>query len=225
MTAQPNALKRIVVLISGSGTNLKTIIENCKPTALETISQPIDAEVVAVFSNQAQAGGLQFARDANIPTQVILTKDYPDREAFDKKLAAQILQYKPDLVVLAGYMLILTADFVHTFTGKLINIHPSLLPKYPGLNTHKRAIENGDTEHGTSIHFVDSGLDSGPVILQAKVPIFPGDDEIMLIERVKYQEHQIYPLVIKWFIDGRLLLKDKVAYLDGKALDELGYAS
>lgn len=224
MTAELNTLKRIVVLISGSGTNLKTIIENCKPTAIESISQPIQAEVVAVFSNQASAGGLQFAKDANIPAHVLLTKDYSDRATFDEALAAQIIQYKPDLIVLAGYMLILSSDFVETFKGKLINIHPSLLPKYPGLNTHQRAIENGDTEHGTSIHFVDGGLDSGPVILQAKVPIFPDDDEAELIERVKYQEHQIYPLVIRWFVEGRLSLVDNVAHLDNQPLGKEGYA-
>lgn len=133
--------------------------------------------------------------------------------------------YQPDLVVLAGFMRILTADFVKHYAGKMLNIHPSLLPKYPGLHTHRKAIENGDSEHGTSVHFVTEELDGGPVILQAKVPIFAEDSEEAVVERVKAQEHNIYPLVVQWFIDDRLVMKDNLAYLDGQCLPPQGYAN
>lgn len=217
-------LKKIVVLISGSGTNLKTLIDNCLPTAKEEVAHPINAQIVAVFSDQVAAGGLDFAREANIDAHALSAKVYDSREAFDDALAEAIDTYAPDLIVLAGYMRILSARFVNRFEGKLINIHPSLLPKFPGLNTHQRAIDAGEVEHGTSVHFVDCGLDSGPVILQAKVPVFPEDTEEELTMRVKYQEHQIYPLVVRWFVDNRLVLKEGVAFLDGHALGNEGYA-
>lgn len=249
-----NNPKRIVVLISGSGTNMKAIMNHClstrsedsnsrnsdldtsnastsdfdtftlKPSSEQT-TPIINADVCAVISNRKDAGGLAFAEEFNIPTHVLLSANYADRETYDRALADTIAEYAPDLIVLAGFMRLLSAEFVQRFSGKLINIHPSLLPKFPGLDTHQRAIDAGEVEHGTSVHFVDEGLDSGPVILQAKVPIFEDDTVDLLTERVKYQEHQIYPLVIKWFTDGRLTLTNNQAFLDGKPLGETGYAA
>ncbi|MFC0179341.1 phosphoribosylglycinamide formyltransferase [Thorsellia kenyensis] len=216
--------KKIVVLISGSGSNLKTLIDNCQETHSFHVSEPINANICAVLTNNPSAGGLEFAREANINTHIVKQADFANRALFDEALLEIIQSYSPDLVVLAGYMRILSEQFVEALSGKLINIHPSLLPKYKGLDTHQRVLEANETEHGTSVHFVDTGLDSGPVILQAKVPVFPEDDADILTERVKYQEHQIYPLVVRWFIDGRLKLENNVAYLDGLALGPSGYA-
>ena len=148
----------------------------------------------------------------------------PDREAFDSHLMKQIDKYQPDLVILAGYMRILSPSFVAHYSGRMLNIHPSLLPKYTGLHTHQRAIDAGDNEHGTSVHFVTEELDGGPVILQAKVPVFEDDDAASLAERILVQEHSIYPIVTQWFIDGRLEMKNQLAYLDGKLLGLHGYA-
>lgn len=180
---------------------------------------------MAVLSNNAQAYGLQRAEEAGIAAQALDAKSFADREAFDAALAQAIDQYQPDLVVLAGYMRILSNAFVQRYAGRMLNIHPSLLPKYPGLHTHRQAIDNGDAEHGTSIHFVTEQLDGGPVILQAKVPIFPGDEEDEVIERVQTQEHTIYPLVVSWFIEGRLAMRDNAAWLDGERLPAQGYAA
>lgn len=211
-------MKKIVVLISGSGSNLQSIIEGCQ-------SGTIRGRIVAVVSNQSTAYGLVRAQQAGIPATCLDAKAYSNRQAYDAALLALIEQYQPDLVVLAGFMRILSPDFVAHFTGKLLNIHPSLLPKYPGLHTHRKALENGDKEHGTSVHFVTEELDGGPVILQAKVPIFPEDTEEDLIERVKTQEHAIYPLVVQWFSDNRLTMVNGKAVLDGKALPQQGYAN
>lgn len=177
-------MKKIVVLISGSGSNLQSLIDSCH-------SGEIDAQIAAVVSNQGNAYGLVRAQKAGIPAFYLDATQYTDRQAYDTALLEYIEQYQPDLIVLAGFMRVLTAPFVNHFTGKLLNIHPSLLPKYPGLHTHRKALENGDKEHGTSVHFVTEQLDGGPVILQAKVPIFTGDTEELLIERVKTQEHTI----------------------------------
>jgi len=179
----------------------------------------------AVFSNKASAFGLERAQSAGIPAHALDVKSFADRAAFDVALADAIEAYNPDLVVLAGYMRILSAEFVQRFAGRMLNIHPSLLPKYPGLHTHRQAIENQDEVHGTSVHFVTEQLDGGPVILQAKVPVFSDDSEDELVERVQTQEHSIYPLVVSWFVDGRLALKEGVAYLDGNPLPEQGYAA
>ncbi|WP_206486366.1 phosphoribosylglycinamide formyltransferase [Thalassotalea sp. G2M2-11] len=210
--------RRIVVLISGSGSNLQAIIDACK-----TPDYP--GEVVAVISNKADAYGLTRAADANIANHAISHKLFDSREQYDQALIKQIDAYQPDLVVLAGFMRILTPAFVQHFSGKLLNIHPSLLPKYQGLNTHQRAIDAGDTEHGVSVHFVTEELDGGPVVLQAKVPIFAEDNADILASRIHQQEHRIYPLVVKWFCDGRLTMQDESAVLDGKILPEHGYAN
>ncbi|WP_447872787.1 phosphoribosylglycinamide formyltransferase [Serratia fonticola] len=211
-------MKKIVVLVSGQGSNLQALIDACQQGR-------IAATIVAVLSNNAQAYGLERAEEAGIAAQALDTKAFADREAFDTALAQAIDQYQPDLVVLAGYMRILSNAFVQHYAGRMLNIHPSLLPKYPGLHTHRQAIDNGDAEHGTSVHFVTEQLDGGPVILQAKVPIFPGDEEDEVIERVQTQEHTIYPLVVSWFIEGRLAMRDNAAWLDGERLPAQGYAA
>lgn len=211
-------MKKIVVLVSGQGSNLQALIDACQQGR-------IAATIVAVFSNNAKAYGLQRAEEAGIAAQALDAKDFADREAFDAALAQAIDQYQPDLVVLAGYMRILSNAFVQHYAGRMLNIHPSLLPKYPGLHTHRQAIDNGDAEHGTSVHFVTEQLDGGPVILQAKVPIFPGDEEDEVIERVQTQEHTLYPLVVSWFIEGRLAMRDNAAWLDGERLSAQGYAA
>lgn len=211
-------MKNIVVLISGQGSNLQSLMDACQDGR-------IDARISAVFSNRAEAYGLERARAATIPALALANTDYADREAFDLALAEAIDGYQPDLVVLAGYMRILSPAFVQRYAGRMLNVHPSLLPKYPGLHTHRQAIENGDTEHGTSVHFVTEQLDGGPLILQAKVPIFADDSEAEVIERVQAQEHSIYPLVVGWFIAGRLQMRDNSAWLDGAPLPTQGYAA
>jgi len=210
-------MKNIVVLISGNGSNLQAIIDACK-------QKKINATIRAVFSNKADAFGLERARDAAIPAHVLTADLFASREAFDRELMQEIDAYAPDLVVLAGYMRILSPAFVEHFAGRLLNIHPSLLPKYPGLHTHRQALENGDTEHGTSVHFVTDELDGGPVILQAKVPVFEGDSEEDITARVQTQEHAIYPLVVGWFAEGRLTMRDNSAWLDGVQLPPQGHA-
>ena len=209
-------MKNIVVLISGSGSNLQSIIDACQ-------RNEIDGQIVAVVSNKSDAYGLVRAQEAGIPALCVSSKAFADRQAYDAALLEAIEQYQPDLVVLAGFMRILTPEFVKRFTGKMLNIHPSLLPKYPGLHTHRRALENGDKEHGTSVHFVTEELDGGPIILQGHVPVLPQDTEDDLVERVKLQEHLIYPQVIAWFVSGRLVMQDGKALLDGQPLSATGY--
>lgn len=187
------ARPRLVILISGRGSNMRSIIDAM--TAGE-----LDVDIVAVISNRPDAAGLQFARDAGIETAVIDHKAFAGRESFDQALAAKIDEFEPSFVVLAGFMRILTAEFVEHFAGKLINIHPSLLPKFKGLHTHQRAIDAGETEHGASVHFVTAELDDGPVILQAKVPVYKDDDADTLAARVLEQEHLLYPAAIKTLI-------------------------
>ncbi len=210
-------MKSIVVLISGNGTNLQAIIDACE-TSID------GGRVTAVFSNKATAYGLERAKKAGAAAVFVDPKAFDTRDAFDADLMAQIDEYKPDLVILAGYMRILSNEFVRHYLGRMINIHPSLLPKYPGLNTYQRAIHAGDEEHGTSVHFVTEQLDGGPVILQAKVPIFDEDTVETLTDRVQTQEYRIYPLVTQWFVEGRLEMKDGKALLDGKPLGIHGYA-
>lgn len=213
---------RIVVLISGSGTNLQAIIDACK-----LANYP--GAVVGVVSNKSDAYGLTRAQDAKIETVSLSHKDFESRESYDKALITKIDQFSPDVIVLAGFMRILTPDFVLHYQGKLLNIHPSLLPKYQGLNTHQRAIDAGDKEHGVSVHFVTEELDGGPVILQAKVPVFEGDTSDDLAARVHEQEHKIYPLVVKWICQKRLSMKtegkNELAILDGCTLSTSGYAN
>lgn len=210
-------MKSIVVLISGSGSNLQALLDSCATGF-------IPGKITGVISNKANAFGLKRAEAAGVATAVLSHKGFDSREDYDQALIAAIEQFKPDLIVLAGFMRILTPEFVQHFSGKLLNIHPSLLPKYQGLATHQRAIDAGDTEHGCSVHFVTEQLDGGPVILQAKVPIFPGDDASVVAERVHAQEHQIYPLVVRWFCQDRLQQKANEAWLDGNLLPAQGYA-
>ncbi|MFN3711192.1 MAG: phosphoribosylglycinamide formyltransferase [Alishewanella aestuarii] len=210
-------MKSIVVLISGSGSNLQALLDSCAAGF-------IPGKITGVISNKANAFGLKRAEAAGVATAVLSHKGFDSREDYDQALIAAIEQFKPDLIVLAGFMRILTAEFVQHFSGKLLNIHPSLLPKYQGLATHQRAIDAGDTEHGCSVHFVTEQLDGGPVILQAKVPIFPGDDASIVAERVHAQEHQIYPLVVRWFCQDRLQQRANEAWLDGNVLPAQGYA-
>ncbi|EAS41384.1 phosphoribosylglycinamide formyltransferase [Photobacterium profundum] len=212
-------MKNIVVLISGSGSNLQAIIDACQDNTIK------NANVVAVLSNKANAYGLERAKSAGIQTINLTVADYENRDAYDKAMIEQIDLFKPDLVILAGYMRILSGEFVRHFQGKLLNVHPSLLPKYPGLHTHQRALDAGDEEHGTSVHFVTEELDGGPVILQAKVPIFAEDTIEDITARVQLQEHRIYPLVTNWFLQQRLSMENDRAILDGHPLPSHGYAA
>ena len=211
-------MKKIAVLISGQGNNLQAIIDAC-------YSDYIPAQIACVVSNKSDAYGLTRAKKALIPQSVFLRKDFANNLAMDEAIGNYLEKQSVDLIVLAGYMKILTPEFTQRFAGRILNIHPSLLPKYAGLNSYQRAIEAGDTEHGTTVHFVNEEVDGGTIVLQAKVPIFPEDNVEDVEARTREQEYQIYPLVIKWFTEGRLVLKDNVAYLDGKALPEHGYAS
>ena len=203
----------LVILISGNGTNLQAIIDAIQAGALQ-------AEIRAVISNNPNAYGLTRARQAGIPAEALDHRHYANREAYDRELQALIDKYQPQLIVLAGFMRILTTDFVTHYHGRMLNIHPSLLPKYQGLNTHQRVLEAGDDIHGVSVHFVTPELDGGPVILQAEVPVHPGDTADDLAQRVHQQEHVIYPLVIRWIAEGRLMLQDETVLFDGKPLTE-----
>ena len=212
MTGAPSAASLpIVVLISGNGTNLQAIIDAVKRGELP-------AEIRAVISNRPQAFGLQRARRAGIPVEVVDHTRYPDRDGFDAALQTAIDRYRPALVVLAGFMRILTPQFVRHYHGRMLNVHPSLLPAFRGLDTHRRALAAGVKEHGVSIHFVTDELDGGPVIVQQKVPILPGDDAARLAARVQEEEHRLYPRVIRWFAQGRLKLHDNRIMFDGNPL-------
>ncbi|MGQ0286498.1 phosphoribosylglycinamide formyltransferase [Pasteurellaceae bacterium 22721_9_1] len=211
-------MKKIVILISGTGINLQAIMDACE-------TKMINAEICAVISNKAGVLGLERAKTAKIPTAVFERKDYDNNLEMDKAIADYIDHLEADLIVLAGYMKILTSAFTQRFDGKILNIHPSLLPKYPGLNTYQRALEAGDTEHGTTVHFVNEEVDGGAIVLQAKVPIFPEDTVEDIEQRVKIQETQIYPLVVKWFVDDRLQQINGKAYLDNQQLPDNGYAN
>ena len=193
-------MKRILVLISGNGSNLQTLLDHCA-------SGKIAGDVVDVISNRADAYRLVRAREAGVATAILAQQQFASREEYDVALLALMADYQPDLVVLAGFMRILSADLVRHFAGRMINIHPSLLPKYQGLHTHQRAIDDGEREHGASVHFVTEELDGGPVILQARVPIFEGDSTDEVAARVQVQEHSIYPLVVQWFCEGRLRMQ------------------
>lgn len=210
-------MKKLVVLVSGNGSNLQAIIDRCHGNN--------GIEIAAVIANKEDAHGLTRAKDAGIEAVVVASKGISDRSQYDSQLMATIDEYSPDLIVLAGFMRILTPEFVRHYQGKMLNIHPSLLPKYTGLNTHQRAIDAGDDEHGTSVHFVTEELDGGPVILQARVPIFEDDDAESVFERVQEQEHRIYPLVVEWFCQGRLNMADEKAVMDGEVLGQSGYAA
>ncbi|CAH0992057.1 Phosphoribosylglycinamide formyltransferase [Sinobacterium norvegicum] len=206
---------RLVVLISGSGSNLQAFIDKAGDA-----DHPF--EVCAVISNKADAFGLERARKAGIATAVVDHKAFDGRDSFDAALMAQIDQFKPDLVILAGFMRILTGGFTRHYLGRLLNIHPSLLPKYPGLNTHQRAIDAGDDKAGCTVHFVTEELDGGPPVLQASVAIEADDSASALAGRILHCEHVIYPLAAAWFAEGRLRLDGDNSLLDGKALPSSG---
>jgi phosphoribosylglycinamide formyltransferase-1 len=202
----------IVVLVSGSGSNLRAIAERARAGAL-----PVD--IRCVLSDRASAQGVAWAAATGIPTEVLAAADHPDRAAFDRALAERIDARAPALVVLAGFMRILGREFVERYAGRMLNVHPSLLPLYRGLHTHRRALEAGDAEHGASVHFVTAELDGGPVVVQARVPVLPGDDEATLAARVLAQEHRIYPECIGWYATGRLRLVGDRPVLDGRVLE------
>jgi phosphoribosylglycinamide formyltransferase-1 len=194
-------MKRIVILISGRGSNMQAILK-------VAAAEHWPAHIAAVISNQPNAAGLDVARAAGIDTSAINHRDYPDREQFDAALAELIDQHSPDVIVLAGFMRILTPGFVNRYFGRLINIHPSLLPSFPGLHTHQQAIDAGVKVHGATVHFVTAELDHGPIIAQAAVPVLDDDTEDTLAARVLEQEHRIYPQAVLDLISGALKLVD-----------------
>ncbi|MGB5831412.1 MAG: phosphoribosylglycinamide formyltransferase [Thiohalocapsa sp.] len=202
----------LVVLISGCGSNLQALIDG-------QLGGDLPIEILAVVSNQDDAFGLERASRAGIATRVMPHRGYPSRDAYDAELAGVVDGLAPSLVVLAGFMRILTPAFVARYSGRMLNIHPSLLPKYTGLHTHQRAIEAGEREHGATVHFVTDELDGGPAIIQARVPVLPGDNVETLAERVLKKEHLIYPLAVHWFAEGRLrLAANGRPLLDGSVL-------
>ena len=201
---------RVVVLISGRGSNLQAIIDDASDPGCPF-------ELCAVISNRPRAAGLERAKQAHISARVVDHKSHGSREQFDAALMESIDAFHPGLIVLAGFMRVLTPDFVNHYDGRLINIHPSLLPEFPGLDTHQRAITSGAREHGASVHFVGAALDSGPLIVQARVPLLASDDAATLAARVLEQEHRILPRAIRWFAEGRLATDDGRVLLDGKA--------
>lgn len=206
---------RLAILISGRGSNMQAFIEACA-------SGELDAQISVVISNNTDAAGLERAAQAGIATCCIDHRAFPSREAFDQALVDQLQARRADLVILAGFMRILTPVFIKPFAGRLLNIHPSLLPKYPGLHTHQRALDAGDTEAGVTVHFVTPELDGGPPIVQARVPIVTGDNAQTLAARVIVEEHVIYPLAAQWYLQGRLKLTNQGAYLDGNPIPATG---
>lgn len=203
----------IVVLISGSGSNMQAIIDYLA-------RENINAEIKAVISNRADAYGLERAQQAQIATRVIDHTAFESRETFDQAMMQSIDSYQPELIILAGFMRILTDEFVEHYAGRLINIHPSLLPEFKGLNTHQRAIDARHQQHGASVHFVSNELDGGPVIAQAAVEIDANDNAESLRQKVLQQEHVLYPLVTRWFAERRLQLKNNQVYFDHKPLQK-----
>lgn len=200
----------VVVLISGAGTNLQALID----------AHDLPIRITAVISNRPGVEGLERARRAGIPAQVLSHQDYASRDDYDQALAGLIDCHQPDLVILAGFMRILSAGFVERYTGRMLNIHPSLLPAFRGLQTHRRALEAGCREHGCSVHFVTPDLDAGPVIVQAKVPVLSDDTETTLAARVQQQEHRIYPLAVRWFAEGRVRLGSSGILMDGAPVQQ-----
>ena len=200
------AMKNIVILISGRGSNMQAIVRAAQ-------SEQWQGKIAAVISNRADAEGLAFAAEQGIPTAVVVSKEYPTRDAFDAALRAVIDKFSPDLVVLAGFMRILTPAFVEHYAGRLLNIHPSLLPSFPGLATHRQALAAGVKVHGATVHFVTAELDHGPIVDQAVVPVQPGDTESTLAERVLVQEHIIYPRAVRWFVEGRLSIDNGLVHV------------
>ena len=208
---------RLAILISGRGSNMQAFTDACA-------NGDLNAQISIVVSNNPNAAGLRRAAEAGITTCCIDHRSYPSREAFDQALVEQLNNARVDLVILAGFMRILTPVFIAPFAGRLLNIHPSLLPNYPGLHTHQRALDAGDSEAGVTVHFVTPELDGGPPIVQARVPIVPGDTAETLAARVIVKEHVIYPIAARWYLQGRLILTDKGAYLDGNPIPATGIA-
>jgi phosphoribosylglycinamide formyltransferase 1 len=207
--------KTIVILISGRGSNMGAILRAGLP-----------AQVAAVISNDPKARGLELARAHSVATAVVDHRGYPERAAFDAALGAEIDRHRPDLVVMAGFMRILTPTFVEGYRGRIMNIHPSLLPAFAGLDTHRRALEAGVRIHGCTVHFVTAALDNGPIIIQAAVPVQPGDTEERLAARVLAEEHRIYPQAIRWFCEGRLKLgRDGAVHIDAPPGPDTALAS
>jgi phosphoribosylglycinamide formyltransferase-1 len=208
-------MKNIVVLISGRGSNMISIAQAC-------LSQCWPARIAAVISNRPQAAGLAAARALGLPVEIEDSTGRTDREAYDADLARRIDAHSPDLVLLAGYMRILTPAFVGRYAGRLLNIHPSLLPSFPGLHTHRRALEAGVKVHGATVHLVTDELDSGPILAQAAVPVMPGDDEDALSERVLEAEHALYPMAVRWMVEERVEVRGNAVRLRDPAPGETG---
>ncbi|OON60916.1 phosphoribosylglycinamide formyltransferase [Massilia sp. KIM] len=204
-------MKNIVILISGRGSNMEAVVRACE-------AEQWPARIAAVISNKPDAKGLEFAQARGIPTAVVPSKEFVSRAEFDAALQDTIDRYAPDLVVLAGFMRILTAPFVEHYAGRMLNIHPSLLPLFPGLHTHRQALEAGVTEHGATVHFVTAELDHGPAVAQARVPVLPGDTEDTLAARVLVEEHKLYPHAVRLFVEDRVVVdRDNVRVLDRTA--------
>ena len=204
------AMRNIVILISGRGSNMQAIVEIARRDQWQ-------CNIAAVISNRADAEGLAFATQHGIPTVVVPGKEFASRDSFDAALHAAVDRFDPQLVVLAGFMRILTSQFVDRYAGRLINIHPSLLPSFPGLATHRQALAAGVRVHGATVHFVTADLDHGPIVAQAVVPVLAGDTEQSLAERVLAQEHALYPQAVRWFIDGLVQLVDGRVHLHAAA--------
>jgi phosphoribosylglycinamide formyltransferase-1 len=207
-------VKNIVILISGRGSNMEAIVRSAQAEQWESVLQ---ARIAGVISNRPNAAGLAIARDLGVPTLALDHKIYATREAFDDALAQAIDAWQPDLVLLAGFMRVLTAGFVGRYAGRLMNIHPSLLPSFAGLDTHQRALDTGVKIHGSTVHFVTPDLDDGPIIIQAAVPVLAQDNASTLATRVLQQEHRIYPLAVRWFVEGQLQVEQgRVRQLQGQ---------
>jgi phosphoribosylglycinamide formyltransferase 1 len=207
------AMRSIVILISGRGSNMEAIVRAAR-------DEQWPAVISAVISNRPDAEGLAYAKAQGIATLVVASKQFPDRERFDAALQAAIDRFAPDLVVLAGFLRILTAQFVAHYAGRLLNIHPSLLPAFPGLATHRQALAAGVKLHGATVHFVTADLDHGPIVAQAAVPVLNGDSEQQLAQRVLQQEHIIYPRAVRWFVEGKLRLHGDQVHLQADALSD-----
>ncbi len=204
-------MKRIVILISGRGSNLRAIVEACA-------AEHWRAEVAAVISSRSDAEGLAYARESGIAAEVVDHKAYPDRDGFDRALAQAIDRHRADVVAMAGFMRIVGAEFTRRYAGRMLNIHPSLLPAFTGLHTHRRAIDSGCMVAGATVHFVTAALDHGPIVIQAAVPIQPDDTEATLAARVLQREHVIYPSALRWLLEDRLRIDgQRVRQLDGQA--------
>jgi phosphoribosylglycinamide formyltransferase 1 len=213
VTAIPRQPLRLAILISGRGSNMATIAREC-------LAQRLPAAVQVVISDRPEAQGIATAQAMGIEAHVVPWQGLPHRAAFELALGRCIDRYSPDLVVLAGFMRVLSASFVERYAGRMLNIHPSLLPGYPGLHTHRRVLEADDTEHGATVHFVTAELDGGPAILQSRVPVKPDDTESTLTARVQATEHIIYPRAIGWVAQGRLVWNDGRPLLDGRPLEQ-----